>query len=626
MISQNAEWIWHRDGWERGEYAFFKDSFKYSDGRVTLSVAAEIDYIAYINGECAGFGAFAGYPFEKYYDELDVTQLCREGENILTLTVRYEGRDTSTHIEDGAGVIYSLECDGSTVAYSSEKTQGAFDTRYLQHEPRMISGQLGDTVDMINADEPTELSNSVTLQKCKNIKPRPVLKTELCDRVYGVSIDTQRRIYDIGRECAGYLFLRVHTSTAQKIKVAYAEHMATGNVVYILGNRNFSLDFYTKDGENYFECLLLRTAGRYYQVIAEGECEVIEIGLIPTLYPQTEVEPTDICLDGLERRIYDTSVRTLRLCMNLHYEDCPWREQALYVLDSRNQMLCGYYAFADSSFQRANLAFITKGVRSDGFLELTYPARKTPAIPFFSIMYPVAVYEYIQHTGDNSILDEAMPVMLRFMKSTKERIAANGLIPDFAPPYWNFYEWSEGSDGVLAEEEKSRNDKYHLILNCAYIYSCKYFVKLCDIAGVEFDFDADAMREAIKKSFFDENRGIFCLSTVRPALFSQLGNAFACLAGLGDERTVESLKTDEHIPATLSMLGFVYDALLEANEENAEYVLADIRKKYGYMLEWGATSFWETINGANDFGNAGSMCHGWSAMPVYYYHKLLKKT
>ena len=72
-----------------------------------------------------------------------------------------------------------------------------------------------------------------------------------------------------------------------------------------------------------------------------------------------------------------------------------------------------------------------------------------------------------------------------------------------------------------------------------------------------------------------------------------------------------------------AMLPFVYDALLKG-QGNEEFVLADIRKNYSYMLEHGATSFWETINGANDFNNAGSLCHGWSAMPVYYMKKLLK--
>ena len=28
------------------------------------------------------------------------------------------------------------------------------------------------------------------------------------------------------------------------------------------------------------------------------------------------------------------------------------------------------------------------------------------------------------------------------------------------------------------------------------------------------------------------------------------------------------------------------------------------------------------MKGDADFENAGSLCHGWSAMPIYYYNKL----
>ena len=39
------------------------------------------------------------------------------------------------------------------------------------------------------------------------------------------------------------------------------------------------------------------------------------------------------------------------------------------------------------------------------------------------------------------------------------------------------------------------------------------------------------------------------------------------------------------------------------------------------MLYNGATSFWEHIDGAWAFGDAGSLCHGWSAIPVILYGK-----
>ena len=75
--------------------------------------------------------------------------------------------------------------------------------------------------------------------------------------------------------------------------------------------------------------------------------------------------------------------------------------------------------------------------------------------------------------------------------------------------------------------------------------------------------------------------------------------------------------------ASLSMLCFKYDALLETGKTiYKEYILKDIAAKYSVMLDNGATSFWETETGEKDFEYAGSLCHGWSALPVYYYCKL----
>ena len=77
----------------------------------------------------------------------------------------------------------------------------------------------------------------------------------------------------------------------------------------------------------------------------------------------------------------------------------------------------------------------------------------------------------------------------------------------------------------------------------------------------------------------------------------------------------------EAVECTLSMKCFLYDALLKTDEKYKNFVLSEIRKNYEYMLNAGATSAWETIKGAEDFGGAGSLCHGWSAIPIYYYHK-----
>jgi hypothetical protein len=63
-----------------------------------------------------------------------------------------------------------------------------------------------------------------------------------------------------------------------------------------------------------------------------------------------------------------------------------------------------------------------------------------------------------------------------------------------------------------------------------------------------------------------------------------------------------------------------YDAILQ-DESNIEWVMEDIAKVWGEMLFNGATTFYETVKGHWDFHNAGSLCHGWAAIPIIYYHK-----
>ncbi len=619
MLDKNAKWIWINNNPRPNEYAVIEEKFQFSGQKVTFSVCAEIDYVLYVNGVLAGFSQFAGYPKQKYCDEIDITEFCKTGENTFTLTVRYEGINTHIHIADGAGVIYSLDIDDKTIAYSHEGVLGGYDNRYIQHTTRKITGQIGFGTHMRVGDYVCDIP-CVESDITYNIKPRPVKKTVPLPFAEGKLIDADKHIYDIGRETAGYLYIKIKSQGNKTVKTTYGQHIADGEVRYLVGGRDFSLDFEVCEGTHEFYNYFTRISGRYLQVILPEDTEILSIGIMPYIYPLTE---TPLKLDNeLDQKIYDTCVRTLRLCMNLHYEDTPWREQALYVLDSRNQMLCGYYAFCETEFQRANLELIANGKRDDGFLELTYPSRDTPAIPFFSVMYPVEVYEYIKHTGDKSILDTTMPTMLRIMNNFKDKLETNNLIRQLDSPYWNFYEWTDGSfDKIPSQNDYVYKDCFHLLLNCAFVYSGKMFREMCEMVGVEFDCDFEAIKKAISDEFFDESDGNFVLRTDDRSFKSQLGNSFALLIGLGDERTARAIKEDKNlIETSLSMLIYKYDALLATDPDNKEFILNEIRKLYGYMLDQGATSFWETIKGEADFGSAGSLCHGWSALPAYYYH------
>lgn len=624
-MDKSAKWVWIDRPLLPDTYASFFTGFVFDGKKTEIEICAETDYVLSVNGNVASFGQFAGFPNEKYYDTIDLTDFCIKGKNEIKITVRYEGYDSFTHIEDGAGLIFSLYEDGRIIKVSDETLIGGIDNSYVQNVCRVVTVQIGYTSGMINGGE-IEFHNVVASSRVCLLKPRPVKKLKEGETVFGSILYADNRVYDLGKETAGYIFIELECERDCVVTVAYGEYLNEGKVNRLLPGgyknvgRDFSLDFHCKKGKNSFTNRFLRLAGRYLQVIADTDVKIKKIGLIPVYYPVTEKQ-TD--LSGLDKKIYDTAVRTLRLCMHEHYEDCPWREQALYSLDSRNQMLCGYYAFNESEFQRANLVLLSKGTRADGLLELTCPAVDTPSIPFFSLIYTVAVYEYVSHTGDKSILDEVWDTVDNIMKVFSERISDKGVLKNFPAPYWNFYEWTSGSDGDGELEDKPRAERYDLILNCAFVYAYEKYKKLCAIKGASATVNVEKIKQSIKNSFYDRNKNRYFLSDVDKEKYSQLGNAFAVLIGLGNEGILKALRDDKTlIPATLSMLGFVYDALLENDKvDGGAIILDDIRSKYGYMISCGATSFWETLEGVS-VDKANSLCHGWSAIPVYYYNIL----
>ena len=127
------------------------------------------------------------------------------------------------------------------------------------------------------------------------------------------------------------------------------------------------------------------------------------------------------------------------------------------------------------------------------------------------------------------------------------------------------------------------------------------------------------------ESFDSTDRGTYTVLTQSLAMLC------GAAAGVDQTRMLEAMATNgttadglRLVPNTLSMNAFRFDALLAADRERyAPVILDELDRDYLTMLRAGATSFWETIEGADAFGGAGSLCHGWSALPVYYYEILL---
>ena len=619
MFTENAKWIWTSDKERENEYSEFVATFKlYDSEKAICNISCDGAYSLYVNGELAAFSACADYPYYKFYDETDISKFCKT-ENEIKIVVCHLGKDSQTYINDKAGVIFEIIASGKTVAKSDKNTLSRVMNEYKNGYAKMITPQLGQSFLYDNTAVKSGYSKSVEIDKTYDLHKRTIKGLKLCDRLPINIIEKDNSvIIDMGKEIAGFLDLDVESPKNQKLLIAYGEHLDDGNVRRIIGVRDFSVEFVAKKGENKYLNALRRLGGRYLQIYSEFPVKINYVGIRNVEYPVTakKAEFSDV----LMQKIYDTSVYTLKCCMHEHYEDCPWREQALYTMDSRNQMLCGYYAFQEGNkeYVRHNLILIAKGLRKDGLLSLSFPTGRDIPIPFFSLVYLIQVYEYIHYTQDESIMGEVGDVAKKVFLTFAAKVEDNGLIPTFPYPCWNFYEWAEESNNewqITRTKEDKFVKSYDLILNCMFVHAAWYYEQLF---GEKYS--VEKTKKAIKETFY--NGKDYKLSTLTNKS-SGLGNSLAILIGLGNEELAEKVLNDkEMIAATLSMRAFLYDALLTFGDKYKGYILSDIKEKYKMMLDAGATTFWETEKGAADFDGAGSLCHGWSALPVYYYHKL----
>lgn len=253
-------------------------------------------------------------------------------------------------------------------------------------------------------------------------------------------------------------------------------------------------------------------------------------------------------------------------------------------------------------------------------LAICYPCGMDLTIPSFSLYYFLQVNEYLKYTGDISLAEEVydklISVLNVFINDRKD-----GLLLKFeGTNHWNFYDWSPHLDGELHGTENAVPD---LMMNLLFILALQNLREIDDRLGKVFVY-AELLEESkdyTKRAFYNWETGLYAMS-LGYSDYTVLGNSLAILAGLTtkdeSEYICEKITNGEISDCSLSMKCFKYDALFATDKEKWQgYVLDEIRKDYGKMIEQGNT-VWETSDGASAFDNAGSLCHGWSAIPIYY--------
>ena len=697
MTFKKAGWIWLDSAVSCDEHAEFIDTLVKKDNETyTLAISCDTDYSLFINEELAEFGQYADYPHYKVYDSVDITKHLSDGENRIKIIVWYSGAETSTHVTGTPLLIYEVtDSNDCPVIWSSEDTLSRLSPEYLQHQNILISSQLG-----LSFGKRVGFSGEDAFKKSRIIPGtalpghiRPVKKLKLLDRAEarvcsqgafkytcsrGTGIDMQHAdlsfmfiqmldgrcpfnprfprvdpihmknsleesegiyfLIDLENETSGFIEFEIELQEDARVDIGWGEHLSDGRCR--TAAINFSCTFDVAKGRHMCTDTFRRVGCRYIQFfIHSKEAIIYYAGMRPTVYPLTVKKPDSGNL--LRDTIYEVCENTLINCMHEHYEDCPSREQAMYTLDSRNQMLCGYYCFNEREFARASLRLIAEGMGNDKLLDLCFPATIKPTIPSYTLAYYIQMSEYIEHTHDITLAEEVYDKLCVMLNNFTDNLCPNGLFRNLpsSDRIWNFYEWQP----TLMGEDDGRYVKagFDAPLNAYLSLALKSMSFISRALWKEDDAAyyseiREKLNHALLSYFYDEEKGLFFTREGDDReRYSVFTNAICCLALEGKlpggNNVLKIVAADgdcglgfDVIPSTLSMLSFRYDALLLCDRKGyRDMILDEIDRNYLHMLRNNATSFWETILGDNDIiGVCGSLCHGWSALPVYYYEKL----
>lgn len=691
----DAQWIWDNDLQQQNVYLDFFDTFTGEKNRTyTLCISAHTQYAVYLNDQYIPGSQCADYETYQIYDQIDLTKWVTEGINRLKITCYYQGFDCSATKAAKPGLIYAIRQNKRIIARSSSDTQVCKNPYYLPEQAPCISGQLGfsfaydsrveattqeshgadvqDKPKMLHArpinpltfesyiegkilsqgvftDSGNEAENEAAMRMQRAalaFRPHSELLPEACTSATvpseGLVFKTSQTadgiylVLDFGKEDTGLIELDIDLPQDADILIGTGEHLQDLRVRTQANINCYAAIYHGHTGKNHFLHPFRRYAFRYMQLhLYTHQFTLRYAGMRPTHYEVSNV-PFFKCADHLHNKIYETCVRTLQLCMHEHYEDCPTREQALYTMDSRNQMLCGYYTFGEYAFAKQSLRMIAKSIRDDHMLELCSPGKVAITIPAFSAIFLTQVYEYALYSGDLTFVkEELLPVAKEIADEFIRRTDTDyGLVMDFKEEqYWNFYEWQTGLEGSIAGSIEEEDRSYPAPLNAwvskglwalAQVYTWLQEPETADYYAQQHQ----TLNENFDELFWDEDKQCYATYVIHDQRthFAQLTQALSVWAGVCDDKkermdhVLSALAKDTSlIPVTPACAIFKYEALMCDADVYGRFVFTDIAKYWGQMLYQNATTFWETFIGADDFAGAGSLCHGWSAIPAYFY-------
>ena len=410
-------------------------------------------------------------------------------------------------------------------------------------------------------------------------------------------------LWDFGKETFGYL--QIHNPAYNgEVTVCYGE------------SREEAL---SEDGCETLDRAAL-TPGQDWTCPHSRACRYVkilpstaEVGQVSFLYEYLplELRGSFASSDQQLNRIWEVARYTLHLNTREFFLDGIKRDRWVWGGDAYQSFLMNYYTFFDPAVCRRTLILLAGKAPFDNHVN---------HIPDYTFYWFISLYDYYLYTGDLDFVCNCFGRAQALMELCLSRCNSDGYLVGKGYD-WLFIDWADmDKHGVLGAEQ------------VLFLKSLEIMEELAALTGQGnaslYHDKAQQLRGAIQRDFWTEEEGFrHCLHPHKPTKYA---NIFALMYGYLEGRrqriaVEKSLKNPDVMRITTPYAQFYeLDALCRTGDR--DYVLSEIKRYWGGMLDLGATTFWEEykehLEGAahyamynRPFGK--SLCHAWGASPLY---------
>ncbi len=352
-------------------------------------------------------------------------------------------------------------------------------------------------------------------------------------------------------------------------------------------------------------------------------------------YPVTK-KGNFISSDPLLNQIWEMCLRTQTTTMEDAYVDCVGRERGMYIRDTVIQYYNNLAVFGDHALMRRCFELYGQSNDATGKFRAVYPNSGSYTISDFCLNAVEGFRAYYNNTGDKEMIAEYWTPIVKnlgwFDKLADER--PNDLLLDA--------EWHTrmgitahygGFHGDLGIKRGYLSIKgVHCIFSITYLIALQDAVFLAKEIGKEKDAHAmqkriDVLTKSINTGFWDEEKGCYADNLDRTS-YSAHASLFAVRAGIVSKSQLERIKKyvsfelrslfvngfspDAGTYVSPSFCFYIFDGLYKAGlQDVAEKLMKD-----GWG--WALSQNYKTAPEYFEKHTQNSMCHAWSASPMYY--------